>query len=166
MAKKIAHNLDKQHRYPWAVIETAIELYHEDNNTYRSTSKLLEKHGVEVSHKTVYEWVQKFADHVKLTKKRPKAYNIEESHVKCNGEWKYMYRAHDSRLNTVSVLLRGKRNISVAKNFFKSPSDGNDCSIAQRSHIARNTHHLFEVDDVGFMNLAETLVVQFFRPIM
>ena len=62
MASK--ERIDKQHRYPWAVIETAVQLYFQQNMTFRSVSEKMLAHGVEVSHKTVYEWVQKFGDNV------------------------------------------------------------------------------------------------------
>ena len=31
--------IDKQHRYPWAVIETAVQLYFQQNMTFRSVSE-------------------------------------------------------------------------------------------------------------------------------
>lgn len=48
-----------KHRYPWAVMQTAIKMYH-DRYTFREVSENLAKKGITVSHKTVYEWVKKF----------------------------------------------------------------------------------------------------------
>lgn len=118
-------NLHKQHRYPWEVIETAIKIYYSGNSTYRSISSLLESHGVEVSHKTIYEWVQKFYD--KISQKNKKLsdvqrfsdLNIQESYVKCNGEWKYMYTAKNKKDNVISFVLRTKKNMSAARSFIK-----------------------------------------------
>ena len=112
--------LDKQHRYPWPVIETAVHLHLSQGLTYRSVSEKMENLGVIVSHKTVFEWVQKFADEVKIKKisKAPATYSVEESYVKCNGEWMYMYCAH-SKSAIVGVFLRAKRNMVAANNFFK-----------------------------------------------
>lgn len=109
----------KQYRYPWPVIETAVQLQVHHGIPYRTVSEQLVSHGVEVSHKTIFEWVQKFQKAIsgqgprKITN-----YSIEETYVKCSGHWKYMYRAYDKSGKTLSVLLREKKNLSSAKNFF------------------------------------------------
>jgi transposase-like protein len=111
---------DKQHRYPWPVIETAVQFHIVYKFTYRAISEKMLEHGVEVSYKTVFEWVRKFSDTVNSKlRKRSSLYSIEESYVKCNGEWLFMYRAVDSKDATLGVLLRPKKNVISAKNFFK-----------------------------------------------
>lgn len=117
----LKEKLDKQHRYPWAVIETAVQLYTQQTMTYRAISDKLASHGVDVSHKTVYEWVQKFSDKVrqKPRKRLIKSYDVEESYIKCNGHWMYMYRAADKKKSTLSIYLREKKNLTSAKSFFK-----------------------------------------------
>lgn len=125
-------NMSKQHRYPWEVIETAIKIYYYGNNTYRSVSSILDSHGVEVSHKTIYEWVQKFSDKITPKNKKISAVlkfsdlKIQESYVKCNGEWKYMYTANDKKGKVVSFVLRSKRNMSAARAFLKKHSSFKD----------------------------------------
>ena len=110
----------KQHRYPWAVVETAIQLYNNQHLTYRAIADKLSEHGVEVSHKTVFEWVQKFADQVRRKPRRKLSnYDIEESYAKFNGEWKYLYRARDRSNETISVYARPNKNATSARSFFK-----------------------------------------------
>jgi transposase-like protein len=114
--------LDKQHRYPWAIIELAVIWYQKENMTYRSVAERLYSHGVDVSHKTVFEWVQKFGDVVsKKSKKRgtKSPYNVEESYVKVNGEWKFMYGAVDKGGNILNAVFRDRRNLASAKSFLK-----------------------------------------------
>jgi transposase-like protein len=78
---------------------------------------------MEVSHKTVYEWVQKFGDVVgKKAKRRAGTgsnWNVEETYVKVNGEWKYMYRAVDPKDNTLDLVFRQKKNLASARSFLK-----------------------------------------------
>lgn len=126
----MTERIDKQHRYPWEVIELAVVWYQRDNLTYRAVSEKLMQHGVEVSHKTVFEWVQKFGDVVsrkpKTGKKSPhRETNIEESYVKVNGEWKYMYRSLDGRGNILNAVLRNRRNLASAKSFLSKEADDN-----------------------------------------
>lgn len=118
----MTERLDKQHRYPWAAIETAVRWYQKEGLTYRAVSTKLLNHGMEVSHKTVYEWVQKFGDVVgKKSRRRlnKASWDVEESYVKVNGEWKYMYRAVDGKDNTLDLVFRPKRNLASARSFLK-----------------------------------------------
>lgn len=121
----MTERLDKQHRYPWPIIELAVLWYQRDNMTFRAVSEKLLAHGVEVSHKTVFEWVQKFGALVaKKAKKRASrgAYTVEESYVKVNGEWKYMYLAQDKQGNVMNAVFRERRNLASAKSFLKKAS--------------------------------------------
>ena len=118
--EKKSGQIDKQHRYPWAVIETAVKLNLGNHLTYRSVSEKMLEMGIVVSHKTIYEWVQKFQDSVEIKhKRRPSHYEIEETQEKCNGNLVYMYRAINSKNSTLGVYLREKKNLVAAKNFFK-----------------------------------------------
>lgn len=126
----MTERIDKQHRYPWEVIELAVIWYQRDNLTYRAVSEKLMQHGVEVSHKTVFEWVQKFGDVVSNKQRRNSRplksnLNIEESYVKVNGEWKYMYRSTDGRGNILNAVLRSRRNLASAKSFLMKSADDN-----------------------------------------
>jgi putative transposase len=122
--------LDKQHRYPWEVIELAVGWYTKENLTFRAVSEKLAGHGVTVSHKTVYEWVQKFGSAVeKMPKKRSSKksteFNVSENYVKLNGEWKYMYGAVDKAGSTVNAVFRSRKNLASAKAFLKKALEQN-----------------------------------------
>ncbi|MBM3381198.1 MAG: IS6 family transposase [Betaproteobacteria bacterium] len=126
----MTERLDKQHRYPWEVIELAVTWYQRDNLTYRAVSDKLMQHGVEVSHKTVFEWVQKFGEVVsrkpkRAARERSSGMQVEESYVKVNGEWKYMYRSTDSKGNMVNAVLRSRRNLASARSFLKRATEDN-----------------------------------------
>jgi putative transposase len=43
---------------------------------------------------------------------------MDETYIKVNGVWKYLYRAVDKEGNTVDVLLTAKRDKTAAKRFF------------------------------------------------
>jgi transposase-like protein len=111
-------SITKRHRYPWAVIEMCLRLHRAFHLSYRTIALKLQEHGIEVTHKTVFEWVQKFSFVTgysqKPRKSQLKDWAMEESLVTCNGKNFYMYRAHDTNDKTLSVILRDKRHKSSA----------------------------------------------------
>jgi transposase-like protein len=124
----MGEKIDKQHRYPWEVIELAVLWYQRDRLTYRAVSDKLMLHGVAVSHKTVFEWVQKFGRKIsRKPRSNPRTqrtrFNIEESYVKVNGEWKYLYQSKDRAGNLLSAVLRNRRNLASARTFLKRSLD-------------------------------------------
>jgi transposase-like protein len=49
------------HRHPWETVKLAIRFYNNQSRpTYREVSAKMAEKGIIVSHKTIYEWVQKF----------------------------------------------------------------------------------------------------------
>lgn len=113
---------EKHHRYPWPVIEAAVTWYKQHNLTYRAVSDMMQARGIEVSHKTVYEWVQKFGKNVAKSMKKagatPNFNNVADSYVKVNGSWKYLYAATDKAGHTLNLVLRSRKD-AKAKDFLK-----------------------------------------------
>ena len=50
---------------------------------------------------------------------------MDETYVKVNGEWKYLYRAVDKAGDTVDFLLRAKRDKVAARRYFEKAIDQN-----------------------------------------
>lgn len=112
--------IGKHYRYPRIVIETAVLIKRQNQDlSYRAVSEMMQKIGVKVSHKTVYQWDEEFGNKISRPAcPRPKKYSLVESIVRCNGEDLILYRAVDRENKTFDILLRSKRNMRVAKNYF------------------------------------------------
>lgn len=69
----------------------------------------MQERGVEVDHSTLNRWVLTYAPeldkrvrpHLSLTND---SWRVDETYVKLKGEWKYLYRAVDSKSNTLDFL--------------------------------------------------------------
>lgn len=80
--------------------------------------------GATVDHSTFGRWVVKFSKfiekHVRRHKTQvSKSWRMDETYIKLNGKWVYLYRAIDKFGNTIDFLLRHKRDTQAAKAFFR-----------------------------------------------
>ncbi len=79
---------------------------------------------MKVDHSTICRWVHSYSPeidertrrHLKLTNESGQ---VDETYIKVNGDWKYLYRAVDSDGNTLDFMLNAKRDKKAAKRFFK-----------------------------------------------
>jgi transposase-like protein len=92
--------------------------------SYRDLEEMMIIRGAKVDHATLQRWVTRFVsliDKRVRQKKKPvgKSWRMDETYVRLNGNWVYLYRALDKEGNTVDFLLRARRNKSAAKAFFR-----------------------------------------------
>jgi transposase-like protein len=105
------------------VIVVAVRWYQRYGLSYRDVEELLAERGIEVDHVTVYRWVQRFtpllADAARFTRHWPgDRWFVDETYVKANGVWRYVYRAVDQHGQVIDVLLRTRRDAAAARRFF------------------------------------------------
>jgi len=106
------------------VIVVAIRWYLRYGLSYRDVEELLAERGVEVDHVTVYRWVQRFtpllADVARFSRHAPGGrWFVDETYVKVNGSWRYVYRAIDQYGQVIDVLLSARRNRQAARRFLQ-----------------------------------------------
>ncbi|MFE9693862.1 IS6 family transposase [Micromonospora sp. NPDC005806] len=111
-------------RFPPEVIVVAVRWYLRFNLSYRDVEELLVERGVEVDHVTVYRWVQRFtpllADAARFCRHSSSdRWFVDETYVKVNGVWRYVYRAVDQDGQAVDVLVSDRRDAEAARCFFR-----------------------------------------------
>jgi transposase-like protein len=111
-------------RFPPEVIVVAVRWYLRFNLSYRDVEELLVERGVEVDHVTVYRWVQRFtpllADAARFCRHSPgDRWFCDETYVKVNGAWRYVYRAIDQYGQVIDVLVSTRRDAGAARRFFR-----------------------------------------------
>ena len=97
-------------RFPAEVIVVSARWYLRYRLSCRDVEELLAERGVEVDHVTVYRWVQRFtpllADAARFRGHRPgDRWFVDETYVKVNGVWRYIYRAVDQHGQVIDVLV-------------------------------------------------------------
>jgi len=91
--------------------------------SYRDLEEMAEERGYHVDHSTINRWVIKYSlelERVFQQKKKATGsrWRMDETYIKVNGQWKYLYRAVDKEGNTIDYLLTAKRDMKAAKRFF------------------------------------------------
>ena len=101
----------------------AVRWYLRYGLSYRDLEELLAERGVEVDHVSVYRWVQRFTplsgDAARFARHSPgDRWFVDETYVKVNGVWRYVYRAVDQYGQVIDVLLSPRRDAAAARRFF------------------------------------------------
>lgn len=86
--------------------------------------------GASIDHATIQRWIIRFVplidDRVRKYKKPTgSSWRMDETYIKVNGKWVYLYRAVDSLGNTIEFLLRKNRDAIAAKAFFRKAFKNN-----------------------------------------
>ena len=92
--------------------------------SYRELEEMMMIRRAEIDHSTLQRWVKLFVPLIdKRVRRRKKTVNgswrMDETYIKLNGKWVYLYRTLDKEGNTIDFLLRSRRNAVAAKAFFK-----------------------------------------------
>jgi transposase-like protein len=104
--------------------------------SYRDLELMLLDRGVEVDHTTIFRWIQAYATelekpirpHLRMSNG---SWRMDETYIRVKGRWTYLYRAADSRGQTIDFLLSARRDTAAAKRSAVSHPDGparSDCS--------------------------------------
>jgi transposase, IS6 family len=114
----------KGRQFTAEVILWAVRWYLMFPVSYRDLELMLLDRGVEVDHTTIFRWIQAYA--TELEKRiRPHlrmsngSWRVDETYIRVKGRWTYLYRAVDSRGQTIDFLLSARRDTAAAKRFFR-----------------------------------------------
>jgi IS6 family transposase len=114
----------KGRQFTAEVILWAVRWYLMFPVSYRDLELMLMDRGVKVDHTTIFRWIQAYAAELeKRIRPHPRMSNgswrVDETYAKVKGRWIYLYRAVDSRGQTIDFLLSARRDTEAAKRFFR-----------------------------------------------
>lgn len=89
--------------------------------------KNMAERGVQVDHATLNRWVVKYSpDIAKMVQARKQpiagSWRMDETYIKVNGRWMYLYRAVDTHGKTLDPMLSKRRDKAAAKLSFVTRS--------------------------------------------
>ena len=92
--------------------------------SYRDLELMLADRGVDVAHTAPFRWIQAYAPEIEKPirphlRSSNRSWRVEETYVRAKGRWMYLYRADDSRGQTIDFLLSAKRDAEATKRFFR-----------------------------------------------
>lgn len=114
------------------LILCAVRWYLRYSLSYRDVEELLTERGLETDHTTVWRWVQRYGPELEQRMRRylkatNKSWRVDETYVRVQGRWCYLYRAINSASATIGFLLSALRDATAAKQLFRK-------ALNQRSH--------------------------------
>lgn len=90
--------------------------------SYRNLEEMMVERGLSIDHTTIYRWVITYSPEINK-RCRPHlgstndSWKVDETYIKIKGKNRYLYRAIDSKGNTLDFLLTAKRDAKAAKRF-------------------------------------------------
>jgi IS6 family transposase len=145
-------SLFKWRHFQADIILCAVRWYLRSALSYRDVEELLRERGVWVDHTTVFRWVQR--DAPELDKRcRPSlratndSYRVDETYIKINKQWHYLYRAVDSTGATLDFMLSATRDAAAAEQFFRKVLDAGHTTVPRVITVDKNAAYpaAFEV---------------------
>jgi putative transposase len=92
----------------------------------RDLAEMFLQRGLIFTHEAVREWESKLAPLLRETLRRRRhgavgnSWYVDETYVKVQGEWQYLYRAIDRGGHLIDTWLSDRRNLEAAEAFFRS----------------------------------------------
>jgi len=139
-------------RFPLEVILVCIRWYAAYSLSYRHLEEMMQERGVVVDHSSINRWAIRFLpvlEKVFRRYKRPTggSWRMDETYIKVNGIWKYLYRAVDKEGKTVDFLLTAKRDKTAAKRFFDKAMKAN--GVPEKVTMDKSGANKAAMDDIN-----------------
>src|SRR5215813_1410052 len=137
------------------VIITCVRWYLRFRLSYRDLASIAAELGMAVAPSTILRWVVRYAE--EFARRREtfelmvgRSWRADETYIKVNGGWMYLYRAVDERGKTVASRLSRNRDLAAARTFFRRALKRH--GPAAHDHLGRLRAESFGASSNGMRN--------------
>ena len=114
----------RRRRFDAEIIELCVRWYITYRLSYRQLAAMMAERGIIVSHTTILRWVNRYVPEFEKRWNRyarpvNTSWRVDETYIRIQGKWNFLYRAVDKYGKTVDFLLRPDRSIAAAQAFFR-----------------------------------------------
>ena len=122
-------DLFKVRHFDREVIILCVRWYLRFKLSFRDLVEMMEERGLSMAHTTIMCWVQHYSPEFerrwnRFAQPAGASLRVDETYVKVQGEWVYLYRVVDHTGITVDFRLSPKRDVAAAKAFFRKAIKG------------------------------------------
>ena len=120
----MSKNIFKYKQFKSKIIMLCVRWYLKYPLSYRNLVEMMAERGINITHTTIMRWVHEFSPILDKSirpylSKCNHSWRVDETYIKIKGKWTYLYRAVDSKGNTIDFYLSKNRDKQSVKNFFK-----------------------------------------------
>jgi transposase, IS6 family len=121
------------HRFPRDVILLAVRYYLQLGAAAECIAGILADRAIDVSGRTILRWVQKFGPALSEEIRRHRkpmstTWLVDETYVKIQGRWHYLYRGVDEDGQVLDCWLSRTRDLAAAEAFFRRTITSTGCT--------------------------------------
>ena len=119
-----AADLFKGRHFDYEIIVLCVRWYLSYKLSSRELVEMMDERGITLVHTTILRWVQRYVPEFEKRWSRYArtvggSWRCDETYIKVNGRWTYLYRAVDKQGRTVDFRLSERRDVAAAKAFFR-----------------------------------------------
>jgi IS6 family transposase len=138
-----SQNLFKWKHYQPEIILLTVRWYLSYSLSYRNLVEMMEERGLSMAHTTIMRWVHQYGPELEKRirrhlKRTNDSWKVDETYIKVKGKWRYLYRAVDSKGNTIDFLLCARRDRKAAKRFFRKALRSSHTQIPRAITVDKN----------------------------
>ena len=119
-----AADLFKGRHFDYEIIVLCVRWYLSYKLSSRELVEMMDERGITLVHTTILRWIQRYVPEFEKRWSRYArtvggSWRCDETYIKVNGRWTYLYRAVDKQGRTVDFRLSERRDVAAAKAFFR-----------------------------------------------